>query len=328
MEETGGCLAKKKKSPAKKSSKKPPKTLEKPSCIHCREQLEESKVYLVEQEVGRLFCSEKCIAEYFKPDSERLESEFFEHVSEEDFVDQERAKFVHLRWPTLESPDEVWRQRVTTGDSYYTLISKYSISGHWVYFISICLFLRGEPSFMFLGFPTKDEALVESYRRGERLEWPLKTSASEEEEARGDTLASEWSAEESMLAELHASRREDDIPSSQFEEFQKAFLEVTLESPDELWSYETKKDGETQKLYHFVKKVAISDKNEEIFYVVVTRETEEDEMLEVLEAFPTKDTELVDAYRIGELEEPSGGEEEGETGAGEGETTGKARVLH
>lgn len=280
---------------------------------------------MVEQEVGRLFCSEKCIAEYFKTESERLESEFFEHVSEDDFVDQERAKYVHLRWPTLESPDEVWRQRMTTGDSYYTLISKYSISGHWVYFISICLFLRGEPSFMFLGFPTKDEALVENYRRGERLEWPLKTDTVEEGEMRADTLASEWSVEESMLAELHASRKEDDIPASQFEEFQKAFLETTLETPDELWSYQATRDGETQNLYHFVKKVAQSDNGADVYYVIVTREAEEDEMLEILEAFPTKDTELVDAYRIGEME---AGEDEGETGAGEDDSTGKARVLH
>src|SRR5690606_27008049 len=51
-----------------------------------------------------------------------------------------------------------------------------------------------------------------------------------------DRLASPWTHVETMQAELHDSRRTDDIPEDEFSSYDE-FVETTLSEPDELWSF-------------------------------------------------------------------------------------------
>ena len=52
------------------------RTLKKDSCANCAKSLKGSeRALFVEEEIGRIFCSEECISEYFTPDVEVLEQE-------------------------------------------------------------------------------------------------------------------------------------------------------------------------------------------------------------------------------------------------------------
>lgn len=325
------------------------------ACYHCAKSLKgDERALFVEEEIGRVFCSEQCITSYFTPEIERLEKTYLRKVSSSDLSAEERESLAHLRWITLQEADEVWREKTLTGDFRYTLISEFQPGAKRVWCVCICLFLRGEPSFLYIAFTTKSAAMVTAYRRGERMQWEKKPPAApfvkrgakpmggaaraaravaggpranamrnnetdaqelqELQDARdashdeqemtdesadlGDRLAGAWTEDETFLAQVNLERREDDIPATEFELFQGC-LEETLETPDEVWSVEMT-DPEGIRLYHFIREYATESPGH--WYVIVARETENEEQIEILDAFPTRDSNLVDRYRRGSQE--------------------------
>ncbi|MFL5813211.1 MAG: PBECR2 nuclease fold domain-containing protein [Bdellovibrionia bacterium] len=285
------------------------------ACYHCARGLsgDQERALFVEEEVGRIFCSESCIAAYFTPEIERLEKEFFRRLTPSDLSPEERENLAHLRWITLQEPDEVWREKTLTGDYRYTLISEFKPGAKKIWSICICLFLRGEPSFLYLAFPTKNAAMANQYRRGEQVEWvrPAQSSApvngvdsegqegdSQSGEEKLDRLADSWTEDETVLAQLNKGRSKDDIPPADYGHYQ-ACLEETLEAPDEVWSHESQGEEPT-KLYHFIKHYP--DEKPGVWFVIVARETDEEEQIEIIDAFPTRDSQLVEHYRRGEQE--------------------------
>lgn len=315
------------------------------ACYHCAKSLRgDERALFVEEEIGRVFCSEQCITSYFAPEIERLEKNYLRKVSSGDLSAEERESLAHLRWITLQEADEVWREKTLTGDFRYTLISEFQPGSKRVWCVCICLFLRGEPSFLYIAFTTRSGAMVAAYRRGERMQWEKKSEttapakrrpkalgggaradamrdneedAQEMQDARdaeqdamntsgeeegapdlGDRLAGAWTEDETFLAQVNMERRADDIPPSEFELFQ-ACLEETLEVPDEVWSVEMS-DPEGVRLYHFIREYGTERPGH--WYVIVARETENEEQIEILDAFPTRDANLVDRYRRGTQE--------------------------
>lgn len=312
-------------------------------CQHCAKGLSanDERALFVEEEVGRVFCSESCITAHFGPEIERLEKEYMRRLAPGDLTGDERESLAHLRFITLQEPDEVWREKTLSGDHRYTLISQFAPGDREVYSICICLFLRGEPSFLFIAFTTRNAAMANAYRRGERIEWggakgkpgskgagkggaKAKGRAAEPIEADGDSgavpsasepsdrLADAWTDDETFLAQMSGERGSDDIPASEYERFQGC-LEETLEAPDEVWSFEMSQP-EGVRLYHFIRHYERDREDEaprtggepEHWYVILARETDPDgdgeEQLEILDAFPTRDAALVDRYRRGTQE--------------------------
>jgi hypothetical protein len=260
--------------------------------------------------------------------------EYHQIRSQADLQTAEREELSHLRWSTLREPDEVWREKTLSGDYRHTLIAEFQPLERRVWCVCLSLFLRGEPSFLFLSIITRNEALVDRYRKGERMRWVKRSDVdiqnathpkpSEEQMALDGTqisdeemgvesvsfptdgLADGWSAEEAVRAALNSSRRQDDIPQEDFSSFQ-ACIEETLQSPDQVWSLVAEttgaevSEGEDQiQFYHFIKHYPSSES--EFWYVIVAKEVPEEEHLEVLEAFPTRDEELVARYRQGRQE--------------------------
>ena len=290
------------------------------SCQHCTKTLmSDERALFVEEEVGRIFCSEACIAAFFSPEIERLEKDYLRKVSGSDLSKGDRESFSHLRWITLQEPDEIWREKTLSGDHRYTLISEFQPGAKKVWSICICLFLKGEPSFLYLAFTSKNAALVNTYRKGERVEWAKGTptdEATEEQmvsqEQRSDRLADTWTEDETFLAQVNQERRADDIAPEDFALFEKC-IEETLETPDEVWNCQP--GEQSARLYHFIRYYAaggpgmpeleVADGEEEIsgvWYIIIAREAEEEEQIEILDAFPTRDSALVDRYRRGEQE--------------------------
>lgn len=299
-------------------------------CENCAKDLTgNERALFVEEELGRIFCSERCIAAHFTPEIERLEKEYFKRLSANDLEASQREALAHLRWITLQDPDEVWREKTLTGDYRYTLISEFQPENKKIWSICICLFLRGEPSFLYLAFPTKSLAMVNHYRRGERVQWvrPDKSAQSTEsesspapEESPSDRLADSWTEEETFLAESNMQRRDDDIPQDEYSLYHSC-LEETLEAPDEVWTLHSAEEkgstatdpsepsdpDESLTTYHFIKHYP--DEKPGVWYIVVARDSEAagegsagEEQIEIMEAFPTNDRALVDRYRRGAQE--------------------------
>ena len=310
--------AERRKHPRKKTSTLRAVAKPEESCTACAKDLKgEERALYVEEEIGRIFCSEECIATHFSPEIERLEKEYFKHLSDKDLNGTDREKFAHLRWITLEEPDECWRQKTLSGDYRYTLISEFSPGNKPIWCVCICLFLRGEPSFLYLAFPTKNAAMVNHYRRGERVEWEKKPKGARRSQDSGmpsspseaidafqaedapptDGLADAWTETETLRAEMNMNRQDGDVPAEDYAQYQ-ACLEETLESPDELWTL--KSDGDEPKTYHFIR--YYPEEEPGIWYVIVARETEDAEQLEILDSFPTRDSQMVDRFRIGDQE--------------------------
>ncbi len=303
-------------------------------CRSCGKDLRGSeRALFVEEDVGRVFCSETCISAHFTPEIERLEKDYLRRVSSSDLTAEEREKYAHLRWITLQEADEVWREKTLTGDHRYTLISEYSPGTEKIWSICICLFLRDEPSFLYLAFPTRSTALMNAYRKGERVRWEkpesskaakrgaAKKSAKQQESApvgpeedfeRTDRLGEPWTDDETFLAQMNqdrSQRSDDDIQPEEFSLYE-GFVDETLENPDEVWVLETLAEGEAAnaeaanaevgppRVFHFIKQ--FEKENPPIWYVIVARDTDEEEQIEILDAFPTRDPEVIERYRRGE----------------------------
>lgn len=296
---------------------------EKDSCHQCAKGLgKNAKALFVEEEVGRTFCSEGCIAGFFTPEIERLEKEYFKRLSPNDLPGEERESLAHLRWVTLQEPDEAWREKTLSGDHRYTLISEFQPGNKRVWCVCICLCLRGEPSFLYLAFITRNAAMVNMYRKGERIQWEKSTHLADPQNkgtelevtdlGQMDRLASDWTEEETIRAKLTQERQPDDIPFEEFSLYQTCF-EETLESPDEIWTVQTN-DKNGFKLYHFLR--FYPEGQAGVWYVIIARETEDDDQIEILDAFPTRDPELADRYRRGNQE------------IGNASTKTSSRVIH
>jgi len=196
------------------------------------------------------------------------------------------------------------------------------------------LFLRGEPSFLYLAFTTLNAAMSNYYRKGEPIDWDVfkktsleKAAVQEKAEASGeesvasndepttDRLAGEWTEEETYRAQLSHERMKDDIPQDEFALYHSC-VEETLEKPDEVWSMQLS-PSDPKKLYHFIK--YYPDEQPAMWYVIAAKETDEDdEQIEIVDAFPTRDKNLLDRYRHGEQE----------VGQNPEETRSSVRIVH
>lgn len=273
-------------------------------CTACGKGLKgEDRALFVEEEVGRIFCSEDCITQHFQPDIDLIEKEYFKFRPKDDLSPEEREQFAHLRWITIQEPDEIWQEKRSEGDHRFTLISQFKPGSKSVWCVCICLFLRGEPSFLYMAFPTKSKALVERFRRGEQVEWETAgTDAMKPEDGDGeatDGLASAWSQSETIRAEIHTTRDASDIPPEEFGLYEN-LLEKTLEAPDELWVIESKDDGEPDR-YHFIKYFP-DEETGPVHYIVVAQESENTESLEVIEQIPTRNAAIAQQFRKGRQE--------------------------
>lgn len=277
-------------------------------CAYCDRKLNQAESALfVEEEVGRTFCAESCINAFFGTEIERLEREYLNALSPDDLSSEEREKAAHLRWNTLQEPQEIWRERTLSGDYRYTLISEFKTKAKTLWCVCICLFLRGEPSFLYLAFVTRKKDLTDRYRRGERMQ-RVKRSASTEAPSEGseqepttgltDGLADPWTEDEIQLAERIRGQKADDIGVEEYSEYE-SYTEETLEKPDEVWSYPSSKDKEI-KYFHFIKQY--KDEEGALWYVVVARETDQEDQLEITDVFPTRDPQMMQRYRKGNQE--------------------------
>ncbi len=277
-------------------------------CSMCGSDLRlHEKALFVEEEVGRTYCSEGCITEYFSDDIQQLEKKYVKLRGKTDLTGEEREAVAHLRWITLQEPDEIWCEVQPSGDYRYTLISEFEPERTKIWMVCVCLFLRGEPSFLYLAFPTKKRAVIDKFRLGEKIERveekaPIAEENPISENDRIDRLAESWTEDETLRADIQKRRNVSDIPMAEYSLYEH-LSDPTLEAPDELWVQESD-DGAEPDQYSFIRYFPNEGTaGKGLWYVITAVETEESEQLEVRSQMPTSDPDLVKQYRRGRSEQ-------------------------
>ncbi|MBI3543130.1 MAG: hypothetical protein HY075_07645 [Deltaproteobacteria bacterium] len=263
------------------------------------------KILFVEKELGRCFCSEDCIRDYFQPTVEFMEEEYRKLRSEMDFSDVEALRYQHYRQLALEDPDEVWLETTETGERHFTFVAHFRNGDDRVSYVVVCLAIDGVPSFVFLGFVTRDEDLVDEYRRGNELrvngesieQLAEEVAALPEPDFEGSHIQEQQlpPSPPTTLERLYAELRQaGDIPRELFERFE-GFVEPTVEDPDEVWRL---RDEDGNEFCTFIAGRTLAEGEieeiDEFIMIVVC-----DKRFEVVFAFPTLDQGLVQHFRRG-----------------------------
>lgn len=252
-----------------------------------------------------------------------MEEAFLKARNPGDIDDIESRQVAHFRGLTLEDPDEVWMDETETGERHFTFIGHFRRGEERLSQVVICLTIDGVPSFIFLSFCTRDEDLIEEYRRGK----DMLAANDDSQQAQGqppepelvpDTVSTVPEPEpgvaeaeggyasefERMYAEM---RQPGDIPREQFVHFED-YVEPTIEDPDEIWKFVDDEGNEwlTFIARHSCSPAEIDDDDElesvdEFMMIAVCAPEIEgsSRTLEAVFAFPTIDAGLVQHFRKG-----------------------------
>lgn len=273
-------------------------------CYNCKKVIEKDEAILIDEETDLLFCSEDCLYQHFSTPIDDLEKEYLALRGEKDIAREDFQKYEELLGNLLEGPDEIWEDSETVKDTnLHIYIGEFQVEEQTIYYVAVLRETEGNPSFVFLHFPTTEMKLLEQYRRGKliysRSQSEIEVDASDEDAlSEGDELARGHF--ESMLK----VRNKKDIPEDEFGDYLK-YRQETIEEADEMWRHS---DLEGNTFVHFIKDFEIEGQARGISYIVVTIEDVVSGSHFILFSFPTKDPALAERYRQGEMlnsEEPT-----------------------
>lgn len=283
-----------------------------------RSQQKKSAAIVIDQVQGLVFKDEDELYEYFAPQIQRLEKEYFLKRRGSDFKEQDFSLFEEHLAQALEEPDEIWEDLTYfENDPLRTYIKFVDASSQEIdqssrqinnteeeegsennedpfYYVALCRMTGEVPSFVYLHFPTNDEDLLEDYRRG-RLLYDKALADISPGALDGDALMEGDTLAEGLYRAMLSLRGDKDIAEDQFHTF-KQMREDTLEEPDEIWR---STDSQGYILVTFIKDCA-EEGEESLFYVVVTQEDVASQSHALMFSFPTTDKSLADRYRHGE----------------------------
>lgn len=286
-------------------------------CTNCRRKVDKVQNLLFVEESKRGFCSENCIVDFFSPymevfDHQELENRHMlglpsSEVGAELFQDRELFDQV------LYTPTEIWYEKNEIQEEYYTHILNFGPDKD-LYYIIICTYFEGEPSFVFFKTVTRSKKLVDMYKQQKRMDNKLTQASMMGEEEESDIDELEDSLEEINLPselvedlELKKSeylalfierRQDDDIELEKFPEYDQ-FLGLTLEDADEEYIAE---DDAGDDIMTFIKSFQMNGLS--FFYIaccvrLTIPNMAEKVMIPVL-SFPSTDQELYKFYAVGE----------------------------
>ncbi|HRO66585.1 MAG TPA: PBECR2 nuclease fold domain-containing protein [Pseudobdellovibrionaceae bacterium] len=253
----------------------------------------DQELIVIDEQAGLIFESEKELSAYFQGYIDALEEEYQGQRRDEDFSDEEQLALEEFLEPTLDEPDEIWRDDSTFRDlATHVFIREFEEFAYVV--IAYLSSDDEEPTFVLTHFPTKSAELVDAYRRGELI-YDLKYERVQGAAIEGDALSEGDPLAMGLYVSMLKVRSEKDIPEADFQKFADQ-REETIESPDEIWR-KTDMDGNI--LVSFIREVP-DHLVKELTYVAVAQEESEGGVHSLLFSFPTTDRTLVDRYRQGE----------------------------
>lgn len=287
-------------------------------CTSCRKRVEKVQNLLFVEESKRGFCSENCIVEFFSPymevfDQEELE---FRHMVglESSEVGAEIFQNKEIFDQVLYLPSEIWYEKNEIQEEYYTHILNFGDSKE-LFYIIVCSYFEGEPSFVFFKTVTKSQDLVNKYRKLKRMDDKIvqseidshssaqsKVVVEEEEGLEDINLPAEFVEDLELkkseyLADFIEKRQNTDIALEKFLEYDQ-YLNFTLEDADEEYLRE---DDSGDEVMTFIKSFQMQGKS--FFYIaccikLTLPQNREKVMIPIL-AFPSTDHELYTFYAVG-----------------------------
>ena len=91
--------------------------------------------------------------------------------NEKDIPEKDFRQYTHLREPTIEDADEIWRSYDSMGNILVRFVKEFSVSGEEIFYVVATV--EDAPSnrhSLLFSFPTRDKGLVARYRYGENLQ--------------------------------------------------------------------------------------------------------------------------------------------------------------
>ncbi len=255
-----------------------------------RSSRKKSDPIVIDEAQGLIFETETDLYAHFENEIQVLEREFFTLREETDISEREFDKYNPQLDRLLDDPDEVWEDTDTlTGQRMFIYLRRFEKE---VTHIAACYLTDSTPSFVYLHFPTKNDKLVERYRRGQmvfqRSDVDAPAGAID-----GDALHEGDELATGLYRAMLLLRSDKDLPEDDFISY-AACREETLEDADEIWR---SSDSLGNVLVSFIKEFGDED---EFSYVVVTVEDAPSGSHALLFSFPTRDKGLADRYRHGE----------------------------
>jgi hypothetical protein len=276
-------------------------------CNNCRKRINNIEDLLFVEESKRGFCSENCIVNFFTPYMETFDHEEVNirealgielgEVNVE--VYQNRSHFEE----TLYGPKEVWLEKNELQEEFFTHINPV---GNGLFYILICSYYEGEPSFVFFKTITKSTDLVQHYQKGKAVE-------DDEENVENQSISKNSLDEVSLpvevvddidqkkseyLADLLERKKEIDISFEEYPLYDD-YITLTLDEPDHEYHSE---DKAGDKIFTFIK--SFQKNGQSFFYIVICLridipESDNSALMPVI-TFPSIDDDLYKFYAVGE----------------------------
>lgn len=254
---------------------------------------------IIDKDNDLIFNSEDEVLKYFATPIKKLESEFLKLRTKEDYTDDESIGKEEELEDLLHSPDEVWEDSETVdGVVIYNFIKAFEDEENEdiYYYVALAYLADDVPTFVFLHFPTRFDALCEHYRRGE-LVYDKSTEDVGYGGIEGDALSEGDDLALGLYKAMLIVRSPSDLDESLFQNYAE-LREETIEEADEIWR-NTTSNGYT--LVTFIKDFSRAEEGaEHLYYLAITLEDEGTNSHALLFSFPTNDENLVDRYRHGE----------------------------
>jgi len=260
--------------------------------------IQEKELIIIDEKQGLIFENDKTLFGYFSIPIIEYETQFKENYNmASDFSLIEQQEMESLLEETLDDPDEIWMDDSTFEDlTVHTLVKKIETLQQVFYYVAV-VYINTEdnyPTFVFIHFPTKDNVILEFFRKNE-IVFHKKLEAIQFAAIEGDSLLEGDYLAIGLLEAMLIIRSEKDISTDKFKDYNEC-RDSSIDSPDEIWR---KVDSSGHILVTFIKE--FSDMGiEDLHYIVVTEEDPEAQVNSLLFSFPTSDITLVDRYRQGE----------------------------
>jgi hypothetical protein len=260
--------------------------------------VQEKELIVIDEKQGLIFENDKTLIGYFSVPIKEFETKFQKMYDEKnDFSLAEQLEMEGFLDDTLDDPDEIWVDETTFEDLVvHTFVRTFETKQQTFQYVA-AVYLNsedGNPTFVFIHFPTKDLRMLEAFRENEII-FHRKLEAIQFAAIDGDSLLEGDYLAIGLLESMLKIRNEKDIPTDRFQEFAEC-RESTINSPDEIWR---KVDTEGHVLVTFIKE--FSEMNvEDLHYIVVTEEDSDSQVNSLLFSFPSSDVSLIDRYRQGE----------------------------
>ena len=235
----------------------------------------------IDESEGLVFASEEELYDYFLPQTQKLEKEFFMSRKETDIQESDFKNYEDLLNHVLNDPDEVWEDTARFKNcKLYCYVGHYVVDQENVYYVAVAYRTGDVPSFIFLHFPSQDLELVDSFRKG-KIIYDRVLKEVENGAVEGDALSEGDDLAVGLYRAMLKVRATQDIAEEKFK------------------SYENLRENTIEEAVSFIKEFA-EEPEKDLHYVVVTIEDPASSSHALLFSFPSSDVNLLDRYRHGE----------------------------